>query len=70
MELIAGLWSELPSELLEQVLPFLTVPDLCRYRSACKRWNSLICVVSASTLLKVVEDAKRSSAGAICVLDV
>ncbi|CAM6092915.1 unnamed protein product [Calypogeia fissa] len=38
-----GLWTELPAELLERVLSFMPVPDLCRLRSVCKRWRSLIC---------------------------
>ncbi|CAM6087405.1 unnamed protein product [Calypogeia fissa] len=38
-----GLWTELPADLLERVLSFLPVPDLCRLRSVCKRWSSLIC---------------------------
>lgn len=33
----------LPCALVEQVLALLPVPDLCRYRSVCRRWNSLIC---------------------------
>lgn len=43
MESSAALWSELPFEILDQVLSFLPVPDLCRYRSVCKRWDELIC---------------------------
>ena len=43
MELIAALWSELPLEILDHVLSFLPVPNLCRYRTVCKRWNQLIC---------------------------
>lgn len=42
MELAVGLWSKLPFEILERVLSFLPAPDLCRYRSVCKKWKSLI----------------------------
>jgi hypothetical protein len=38
-----GSGEKLPCEVVEQVLAFLPVPDLCRYRSVCKRWTSLIC---------------------------
>ena len=37
------LWSTLPLELVERTLSFLSVPVLCRLRTVCKRWNSLIC---------------------------
>lgn len=50
MELVDGLWRDLPCEVLEQALPFLTVPDLCRFRSICKRWNLLICRPEFGTL--------------------
>ncbi|KAG0606926.1 hypothetical protein M758_9G179800 [Ceratodon purpureus] len=43
MDLSAALWSDLPLEMLEQVLSYLPVPDLCRYRTVCKRWDRLIC---------------------------
>jgi hypothetical protein len=43
MELSAALWSGLPSEIIEQVLSFVPVPDLCRYRAVCTTWNRLIC---------------------------
>lgn len=36
------LWSHLPLEIIERVLSFLPVPDLCRCCVVCKRWNSLI----------------------------
>ncbi|KAG0606274.1 hypothetical protein M758_9G127600 [Ceratodon purpureus] len=36
------LWSQLPLEVVEQVLSFLPVPDLCRYCTTCKTWNELI----------------------------
>lgn len=43
MELSADLWSRLPfKDLQERVLSFLPVPDLCRCRIVCKRWNQLI----------------------------
>lgn len=38
-----GSWNQLPAELLERVLSIVPVPDLCRLRSVCKMWNSLIC---------------------------
>lgn len=43
MDLDEGLWSGLPSELIERMLSFLPVLDLCRLRSVCKRWNELLC---------------------------
>ncbi|KAG0619061.1 hypothetical protein M758_4G112900 [Ceratodon purpureus] len=43
MDLSAALWSDLPLEMLEQVLSYLHVPDLCRYRTVCKRWDRLMC---------------------------
>ena len=43
MDLKAALWGGLPSEIVEQVLSFVPVPDLCRYRTVCKAWNRLIC---------------------------
>ncbi|KAG0606839.1 hypothetical protein M758_9G172300 [Ceratodon purpureus] len=43
MDLSAALWSDLPLEMLEQVLSYLPVSDLCRYRTVCKRWDRLMC---------------------------
>ncbi|KAG0562923.1 hypothetical protein KC19_9G183200 [Ceratodon purpureus] len=43
MDMSAALWSDLPLEMLEQVLSYLLVPDLYRYRTVCKRWDRLIC---------------------------
>ncbi|KAG0567039.1 hypothetical protein KC19_7G105600 [Ceratodon purpureus] len=37
------LWVKLPSEILERTLSFLAPPELCRFRTVCKRWNYLIC---------------------------
>ncbi|KAG0587055.1 hypothetical protein KC19_2G137600 [Ceratodon purpureus] len=37
-----ALRSQLPLEVVEQILSFLPVPDLCRYRTTCKTWNELI----------------------------
>lgn len=36
------LWTRLPKDVVERVLSFLSVPVLCRFRTVCKRWNSLI----------------------------
>ncbi|KAG0585954.1 hypothetical protein KC19_2G052100 [Ceratodon purpureus] len=36
------LWNQLPLEVLEQILSFLPMPDLCRYYTTCKTWNELI----------------------------
>ncbi|KAG0606271.1 hypothetical protein M758_9G127300 [Ceratodon purpureus] len=36
------LWSQFPLEVVEQVLSFLPVPDMCRYCTTCKTWNELI----------------------------
>lgn len=33
---------ELPVEIIERVLSFLSVPELCRLRSVCKAWNELL----------------------------
>lgn len=33
---------ELPVEIIERVLSFLSVPELCRVRSVCKTWNELL----------------------------
>ncbi|KAG0562067.1 hypothetical protein KC19_9G115300 [Ceratodon purpureus] len=43
MDFRAALWSDLPLEILEQVLSYLHVPDLCRYRTVCRRWDRLMC---------------------------
>ena len=37
------LWEKLPSEIVERTLSFLAPPELCRFRTVCKRWNYLIC---------------------------
>ncbi|KAG0581118.1 hypothetical protein KC19_4G226000 [Ceratodon purpureus] len=37
-----ALWSQLPLEVVEQILSFLPMPDLCRYCTICKAWNELI----------------------------
>ncbi|KAG0591645.1 hypothetical protein KC19_1G190100 [Ceratodon purpureus] len=42
MELSATLWSRLPFKVVQRVLSFLSVTDLCRYRIVCKSWNLLI----------------------------
>lgn len=42
VELCSALWSQLPFSDVQRVLSFLPVPDLCRYRIVCKRWNLLI----------------------------
>ncbi|KAG0606951.1 hypothetical protein M758_9G181800 [Ceratodon purpureus] len=36
------LWSQLPLEVIEQILSFIPMPDLCRYCTTCKTWNELI----------------------------
>ncbi|KAG0587164.1 hypothetical protein KC19_2G144800 [Ceratodon purpureus] len=43
MDLSGALWSDLPLEMLEQVLSYVPVPDLCRYRIVSKRWDRLMC---------------------------
>ncbi|KAG0567765.1 hypothetical protein M758_7G118100 [Ceratodon purpureus] len=43
MDLDEKLWSLLPTELIERMVSFLPVLDLCRLRSVCRRWNELIC---------------------------
>ncbi|KAG0576059.1 hypothetical protein KC19_5G052000 [Ceratodon purpureus] len=35
--------SNLPSELMEHVLSYLSLPVLCRMRTVCKLWNHIIC---------------------------
>jgi len=42
MELAVDVWNGLPTEVLERVLSFLPVLDLCRYRLVSKRWHFLI----------------------------
>ncbi|KAG0598753.1 hypothetical protein M758_12G098300 [Ceratodon purpureus] len=37
-----ALWSQLPLEVVEQILSFLPTPDLCRYCTICKTWKELI----------------------------
>ncbi|KAG0607792.1 hypothetical protein M758_8G055200 [Ceratodon purpureus] len=46
----AALWSRLPAEVLEQVLPFLPVRDVCRCSAVCKRWKLLISTPDFGTL--------------------
>lgn len=43
MDLDERVWSQLQVDLVERVLSFLSVPDLCRFRAVCKRWNELVC---------------------------
>lgn len=42
VELSSALWSRLSFKDVQRVLSFLPVPDLCRYRIVCRRWNLLI----------------------------
>lgn len=42
IDLNAALWSRLPIKIVERVLSFLPVLDLCRYCIVCKTWNQLI----------------------------
>ncbi|KAJ7264850.1 hypothetical protein O6H91_10G002100 [Diphasiastrum complanatum] len=42
MQLEEKLWSWLPSEVLEDTLAFLPFSAFSRFRSVCKRWNSLL----------------------------
>ena len=41
-ELDAALWGTFASEMVKIVMPFLPMPDLCRHRSTCKKWDMLI----------------------------
>jgi hypothetical protein len=41
---------DLPDVLVQQVLSLVDVADLCRFRTVCKRWNSLICMPEFGTL--------------------
>jgi hypothetical protein len=41
---------DLPDVLVQQVLSLVDVPELCRFRTVCKRWNSLICMPEFGTL--------------------
>lgn len=43
MDTEESVWSQLPHELVERVLSFLSVPDLCRFRVVCKKWNEIVC---------------------------
>lgn len=38
----SGLWSHLPEQVMERILAFLPLPSFFRFRSVCKRWNSLM----------------------------
>ncbi|BBN07860.1 hypothetical protein MPTK1_4g06840 [Marchantia polymorpha subsp. ruderalis] len=38
----ASLWSNLPEDLVDRVLACLSLPTFYRFRTVCKRWNSLI----------------------------
>lgn len=40
--MMAGLWENLPPDLLELVLSRLPVQSVCRFRRVCKKWNHLI----------------------------
>ena len=55
-------WRRLLFELVEMVLPFLPVPDLCRCRAVCKRWESLI---STSKFRTLSRDNARKDPGYI-----
>lgn len=39
---VVGDCGELPVEIIERVLSFLAIPELCRLRSVCKTWNELL----------------------------
>lgn len=41
-DMVVALWSKLPPDVVDRMLSFLSVPVLCRFRTVCKRWNSLI----------------------------
>lgn len=59
-EMNARLWSGLPSGLLGYSLSFLPVPVVCRFRTVCKDWNSLICTPKFGALC--IEHAKNRDA--------
>ncbi|KAG0564607.1 hypothetical protein KC19_8G125000 [Ceratodon purpureus] len=41
---------ELPFDVIERILSFLPVPELCRLRTVCKRWNLNISNANFSVL--------------------
>lgn len=49
-------WSRLPNVLVQQVLSLVSVPELCRFRTVCKRWNSLICTSEFGNVCAQNED--------------
>ena len=59
MDVDEGLWGGLPFELIERVLSFVPVLDLCRLRSVCKRWNELIC---KATFHDLCEQSRKENA--------
>ena len=63
------LWSELPDEMQKLVLSFLPVPDLCRYRSVCKRWNTLISAPEFGKLCTLTLSNNGTSKGECCVFN-
>jgi hypothetical protein len=58
-EMDVELWSRLPLEIVERTLLFLPVPVLCRFRTVCKSWNSLICKPAFGALN--VQHARREA---------
>lgn len=59
MDLNEDLWCGLPFELVERVLSFLPVLDLCRLRSVSQRWNELLC---KATFHDLCEQNRRENA--------
>lgn len=57
------LWGSLGEELQERMVSFLAVPDLCRLRAVCKRWDGLISTPEFPTLC--LQNANKKGPGYI-----
>ena len=43
MDLSVEIWTQFPNDLFENVLAFLPILNLCRFKTVCKNWNQIIC---------------------------
>lgn len=43
MDLNVEIWEQLPNDIFENILSFLTVLVLCRFKIVCKKWTKIIC---------------------------
>nr|PNR51281.1 hypothetical protein PHYPA_010467 [Physcomitrium patens] len=42
-QVMADVWSQLPTALVDLLLSHVSVPEFCRFRTVCPRWNSTLC---------------------------